>query len=75
MDFDNLGAKFWLKMFGAFILGAIVLFICLMVFLHAIYAWGIFAAFLVLAGIALVFAWFKDRRDVARYKEATKSAD
>jgi hypothetical protein len=60
---DGLGFGFWAKGAAIFFLGAIVLFICTIVFLHAIYAWGIFAALMVLAVGALVFGWIHDRRN------------
>lgn len=63
---DDLGAKFWLKLFGLFIVGAIVLFIFLIIFTKAVYAWGILGAFLALAAIALFFAWIHDRREQKR---------
>ena len=56
---DDLGAKFWFKMAGVFVVGAIVLFIFMIIFLKAIYAW----AFLALAVLALVAGWFVDRRN------------
>ena len=65
MDWD-LGGKFWLKLFGAFIVGAIVLFIFLIIFAKAVYAWGVLGAFLGLAAIALFLAWIVDRRDQKR---------
>jgi hypothetical protein len=60
---DDLGASFWFKMAGLFVVGAIVLFIVLIIFLKAIYAWGFLAAFLALAVLALVAGWFVDRRN------------
>lgn len=63
---DDLGAKFWLKLFGLFIVGAIALFIFLIIFTKAVYAWGILGAFLALAAIALFFAWLHDRREQRR---------
>ena len=60
---DDLGAKFWFKMAGVFVVGAIVLFIFMIIFLKAIYAWGFLAAFLALAVLALVAGWFVDRRN------------
>ena len=45
-----------------FIVGAVVLFIFLIIFTKAVYAWGIFGAFVALAAIALFFAWIHDRR-------------
>ncbi len=60
---DEGGAKFWFKMAGLFVAGAIVLFIVMFIFLKAIYAWGFLAAFLVLALLALIWGWFTDRRN------------
>lgn len=60
---DDYGGKFWLKVAGLFVLGAIALFIVMWIFLTAIYAWGFLAAFLVLALVALAFGWFHDRRN------------
>ena len=60
---DGIGFKFWLKMAGLFIVGGIVLFILLAIFVKAIYAWGFLAAFLVLALLACVAGWFADRRN------------
>jgi hypothetical protein len=60
---DDLGAKFWFKMAGVFVVGAIALFIVMIIFLKAIYAWGFLAAFLALAVLALVAGWFVDRRN------------
>lgn len=60
---DDLGAGFWLKLAGVFIAGAILLFIFTMLFLHAVYAWGLFGTLLVLAAIALFFGWLYDRRN------------
>jgi putative flippase GtrA len=63
MDFDDLGWGFWAKMAGVFFLGAIVLFILTLVLLHAVYAWGLFAAFLAIAVVALIAGWIFDRRN------------
>ncbi|HEX3237993.1 MAG TPA: hypothetical protein VHQ99_06240 [Gaiellaceae bacterium] len=60
---DDFGWKFWLKVAGLFVLGAIGLFVVMWIFLTAIYAWGFFAAFLVLALVALTLGWIHDRRN------------
>ena len=60
---DDLGAGFWLKLAGVFIGGAILLFIFTLLFLHAVYAWGLFGTLLVLAAVALFFGWLHDRRN------------
>ena len=59
---DDFGFKFWLKVAGLFVLGAIGLLIFMWIFLSAIYAWGFFAALLVLAAVALALGWIHDRR-------------
>ena len=63
MDDNDFGLKFWLKIAGLFVLGAIGLFVFMWIFLSAIYAWGFFAAFLVLAVGALALGWLHDRRN------------
>lgn len=60
---EDFGLKFWLKMAGLFVLGAIALFIFMWIFLSAIYAWGFLSAMLVLACGALVIGWLVDRRN------------
>jgi hypothetical protein len=60
---EDFGFKFWLKMAGLFVLGAIALFIFMWIFLSAIYAWGFLSAMLVLACGALLIGWFVDRRN------------
>jgi hypothetical protein len=63
---DDYGFRFWLKMAGLFVAGAIVLFVLMSLFLTAIYAWGFLAAFIVLAVVALAFGWLHDRRNAGR---------
>jgi len=67
---DDLGAGFWLKLAGIFIAGAIILFIFTLLFLHAIYAWGLFGTMLLLAAIALFAGWMYDRKN-ARQTEGS----
>jgi len=59
---DDFGFKFWLKVAGLFVLGAIALLVFMWIFLSAIYAWGFFAALLLLAVGALALGWIHDRR-------------
>jgi hypothetical protein len=70
MDFDDLGFGFWAKLAGVFLLGAIALVIVLAVFTRAVYAWGIFGAFLGLAAIALIAGWIFDRHDAKERQDA-----
>jgi len=60
---DDLGASFWFKMAGLFVVSAIALFVVMIIFLKAIFAWGFLAACLALAVVALVVGWFVDRRN------------
>jgi hypothetical protein len=63
MDDNDFGFKFWMKIAGLFVLGAIGLFVVMWIFLTAIYAWGFLAAMLVLAVGALALGWLHDRRN------------
>ena len=70
MDWDDLGWGFWGKLAGLFLLGAILLFIFTLLFLHAIYAWGLFGTFQAIAVLALIAGWFFDRRNAGPQTEA-----
>jgi membrane protein implicated in regulation of membrane protease activity len=63
---EDYGFKFWLKMAGLFVAGAIALFIFMWIFLTAIYAWGFLAAFLILAVVALALGWRHDHKNPSR---------
>jgi hypothetical protein len=65
---DDYGFKFWLKVAGLFVLGAIALFVFMWIFLSAIYAWGFLAAMLVLAVGALALGWLHERRTAGRHE-------
>jgi hypothetical protein len=60
---DDPGAKFWFKLAGMFVVGAIVLFIVLIITLKAIYAWGFLGTLLFFAVLALIAGYFADRRN------------
>jgi hypothetical protein len=60
---DDPGGKFWFKLAGLFVVGAIALFIFLIIFVKAVFAWGFLGVFLVMALIALVFGYFIDKRN------------
>ena len=59
---DDYGGKFWLKVAGLFVAGAIGLFVIAWIFLSITYAWSFGGALLLLAVVALTFGWFHDRR-------------
>jgi len=63
---DDPGAKFWWKLAGMFVIGAIVLFIVMVIFVKAIYAWGFLGTMLLLAVIALIAGYFTDRRNAGK---------
>ena len=60
---EGMGAKFWWKFAGVMFLGAIGLFIFMMIFTRVAIAWGAFGALLLLGGIAILTGWIHDRRD------------
>jgi dolichol kinase len=59
---DDFGFKFWLKVAGLFVAGAIGLFVVSWIFLSVIYAWSFLGALLLLAVVALSLGWIHDRR-------------
>jgi hypothetical protein len=50
-------------MAGGLVLGGIVLFILLALFVKLIFAWSFLGALIVLAVVACTFGWFVDRRN------------
>jgi hypothetical protein len=64
---DDYGWKFWLKIAGLFILGAIGLFVVAWIFLSVVYAWSFLGALLLLALVALTFGWIHDRRNASHF--------
>jgi dolichol kinase len=59
---DDFGFKFWLKVAGLFVAGAIALFVIAWIFLSVTYAWSFGGALLILALVALSLGWMHDRR-------------
>lgn len=62
---EDYGWKFWLKMAGLFVAGAIGLFVIAWIFLSVVYAWSFLGALLLLAVGALALGWVHDRRNNA----------
>ena len=60
---DDYGWKFWLKMAGLFVAGAIGLFVIAWIFLSVVYAWSFLGALLLLALIALALGWRHDHKN------------
>ena len=61
-DDGELGRRFWLRVFGGVVVLGIVLFIALLIFWRALYAWGFLGVVLFIAVASLVFGWIYDRR-------------
>lgn len=66
---EGLGGKFWAGLFGIVIAAGIGAFILLLLFSRAVYAWGFFGAFLALAVVLIIIAWFYDRRHTRSYDD------
>ncbi len=64
---EGLGARFWLGTFGVLLAAGIGIFIVLLIFYRAAYAWGFFGAFLLLFAVLIFVGWIFDRRRAKRY--------
>lgn len=69
----DLGAGFWLKGLGVFLLWVVIAFVILFFVTRAIYAWGAVIGFGLLVVIALFAAWWKDRKEQEAYVETDKA--
>ena len=67
---DDFGFKFWLKVAGLFVAGAIGLFVVAWIFISVVYAWSFLGALLLLAVVALALGWIHDRR-TASHEESS----
>jgi hypothetical protein len=65
---EGLGVKFWLGTFGVLLAAGIGIFIILLIFFRAAYAWGFFGAFLLLFAVLILIGWIYDRRRAKRYE-------
>ncbi len=68
MKEEGLGFKFWAGMAGVVLAVGIGLMIVFFLFSRAVYAWGALGAFLALALVLIIVAWFIDRRKVREYE-------
>ena len=68
---DSFKRGFGLKLVGAFLVGGILLFILLFLFVRAVYAWGSLIAFGGLVAVVLLGFWIHDRRDISRYQDSS----
>ena len=62
MEGEGLGARFYAGLAGVVLACGVVALVMILLFSRAVYAWGVFGAFIVLAAALLLFAWFYDRR-------------
>jgi hypothetical protein len=69
MEDEGLGAKFWLGTFGVLLAAGIGIFIILLIFYRAAYAWGFIGAFLLLFAVLILIGWIWDRRRQKRFDE------
>jgi hypothetical protein len=63
MEEEGLGFHLYARLAGIGIGVAIVGLILMLIFSRAIYAWGFFGMFLLLAVVMLVIGWVIDRRE------------
>jgi uncharacterized membrane protein HdeD (DUF308 family) len=61
-DDDRPGWRFFLRASLAIIVIGILAFVGFLVFISAVYAFGILGAFILFAAILLVYGWIRDRR-------------
>ena len=59
---EELGRRFWLRLFGVIAAIGVILGIALVIFWRALYAWGFLGAVLVLSVILVLWGWIDDRR-------------
>jgi hypothetical protein len=63
MEEEGLGFRFYARLAGIGIGVAIAGLILMLIFSRAIYAWGFFGMFVLLAVVMLVIGWVIDRRE------------
>ena len=68
MEEEGLGFRFYARLAGIGIGVAIAGLILMLIFSRALYAWGFFGIFLLLAVVLLVIGWQFDRREARRYE-------
>ena len=58
-----MGLRFYLALGGAALGIGLLVWILMLVFARAIYAWGFLGAFLVLSAVLVLIGWVVDRRE------------
>jgi hypothetical protein len=59
---ESIGFGFYATIVGVVLAIGIAVFVALLLFARAVFAWGFLGAFLVLSAILLAIAWVYDRR-------------
>lgn len=62
----DLGARFWLGVVGIGIAIAAAAYLMFVLIGWAWYAWGLIGALVFFSAVAILFAWFSDRREASR---------
>jgi uncharacterized membrane protein len=70
---EGLSFGFWAKIAGLVVLGAIGLFILLILLTRAAYAYGALVTFGVFVAVLLSGVWLRDRRAIKRAEEQLNS--
>ena len=64
-----MGLRFYLALGGAALGIGLLVWILMLVFARAIYAWGFLGAFLVLSAVLVLIGWVVDRREAQRMRD------
>ena len=64
-----MGFRFYLALGGAALGIGLLVWILMLVFARAIYAWGFLGAFLVLSAVLVLIGWVVDRREAQRMRD------
>ena len=68
-DDQALGFRFYAGFAGIVVAIGIAVWVFVILISRAVYAWGLFGMFLVLAVVLMVFGWMVDRREARRRAE------
>jgi uncharacterized membrane protein HdeD (DUF308 family) len=64
---EGLGARFWGKLIGVVLVGAIGVLIVFLLFTRALYRWGALGALIAFSAVMLLWGWIYDRRQKKKY--------
>ena len=68
-DDQALGFRFYAGIAGIMVAIGIAVWVFVILISRAVYAWGLFGMFLVLAVVLIAFGWLVDRREARRRSE------